>query len=55
MAPFPAILALGNSRVHIGSLNSRNIPADIETSVDECFGFATTLNVLYVYPDDGHV
>jgi len=55
MAPFPAILALGNSMVHIGSLNGSNIPADIEASVDEHFGFAAALNILYVYPDDRHV
>jgi len=55
MALFPAILALGNSRVHIGSLNGSNVPTNIEASVDEHFGFAAALNISYVYPDDEHV
>lgn len=55
MAIFSAILALENSRVHIGSLNGHNVPADIEASVDKCFGFAAALNIPYVHPDDGHV
>jgi len=55
MAPFPAILALGDTWVHIGSLNGYNVPANIEASIDERFSFAATLNIPYVYPDNRHV
>ena len=55
MAPFPAILALGDTWVHIGSLNGYNVPANIEASIDEHFSFAATLNISYVYPDNRHV
>ena len=55
VAPFPAILTLEDTWVHIGSSNGRNVPANIEASIDKHFGFDTTLNILYVYPDDEHV
>ena len=55
MALFPAILALEDTWVHISSLNGRNIPANIEASINEHFSFAAALNIPYVYPDDRHV
>ena len=35
VAPFPAILALGDSRIHICSFNHSNVIAHVETSVDK--------------------
>ena len=35
MAPFPAIFALGNSWVHVGSSDHSDVIAHIEASVDK--------------------
>jgi len=35
VAPFPAILALGNTGIHICSSNCSNVIAHVETPVDE--------------------
>ena len=50
--PFPAILALRDIWIHVGSLNGHNISANIEASVDKYFGLTATLDIPYVYPDD---
>jgi len=52
VTPFPAILALRDTWIHIGSLNGCNISADIEAPVDKHFGLTATLDIPYVYPDD---
>jgi len=55
VTPFPAVFALGNSRIHVCSSNSSNIVANIEASVNKHFSIVTTLNIPYIYLDNGHV
>jgi len=55
VAPLPAVLALGNSRIHVCASNSRNEVTYIEASIDEHFSVFTTLGIPYVDPDYGHV
>ena len=55
MTPLPAVLALGNSRIHVCASNSRNVVTYIEASIDEHFSIFTTLDIPYVDPDYGHV
>jgi len=45
MSPLPAILALRDIRIHIGTPNGSNILSNIETSVDETFSLTSTLDV----------
>ena len=55
MIPFPAVFTLRYTQIHISTLNSYNILANIEASVNESFSFATTLNIPNIYSDNGHV
>ena len=55
MTPLPAVLALGNSRVHVCASNSRDVVAYVKTSIYEHFSIFTTLDIPYVDPDYGHV
>jgi len=55
MSPFPTILALGDTRVHVCSADSCNKLADIEVPVNERFSTAPALDVPNVDPHDGHV
>ena len=52
ITPFPAILALRDIWIYVGSSNGHNISADIEASVDKHFGLTATLDIPYVYPDN---
>ena len=45
VSPLPAILALRDTRIHIGTPNGSNILSNIETSVDETFSLTSTLDV----------
>ena len=55
VSPLPAILALGNSRIHIRTSNSGNVIAHIEAPVNEKFSIFSTLNIPDVDPNNGHV
>ena len=55
MTPLPAVLALGNSRIHACASNSHDIVTYIEASIYEHFSVFTTLDIPYVDPDYGHV
>jgi len=55
VAPFPAVLILGNSWVHICSLDSSDILSNIEAPVDEHLGICPALDVPNIDPYDGHV
>jgi len=52
VTPFPAILALRNTWIYVGSSNGRDISANIEAPVDKHFGLTAALDIPYVYPDD---
>jgi len=41
--------------VYVCSMNSGDIASNIEVPVDKSFGFATTLNVPDIQPDNSHV
>ena len=55
VTPFPAIFALGDSRIHICSFNRSNIIAHIEAPIDKKFSILTTLYIPNIYPDDSHI
>ena len=55
VAPFPAILALGNSGIHVGASHCGNVVPHIEAPVDKKLGVMATLYVPNVNPNDGHV
>jgi len=48
----PAILALRNARVHVGSSNSCNKPLYIETPVNKTFSLTSALNIPDVNPNN---
>jgi len=50
VSPFPAIFALGNSRVHVGTLYSSNMASYIEAMVNKNFSRCTALEVPDVDP-----
>jgi len=52
MSPLPTVLALRNTRIHVGSLNCYDAPSYIEASVNKTLSLTTTLNVPNVNPDD---
>jgi len=43
MIPFPAVFALGNAQVHVGSSNSSNEVSYIEALIDDPFGSRSIL------------
>ena len=55
MTPFPTVFTLKYTQIHISTLNSSNILANIEASVNKSFSFTTALNIPNIYPDNGHV
>jgi len=55
VSPLPAILALGNSRIHIRISNCGDVIAHIEAPVNEKFSVFSTLNITDVDPNDGHI
>ena len=52
---FPTIFALGNSQIHISSMNCSNVTSNIEAATNKSSCFGTTLNVPNIKPYDGHV
>ena len=53
--PLPAILALGNSWIHVRTSNCGDVIAHIEAPVNEKFSIFSTLNIPDVDPNDGHI
>jgi len=45
MSPFPAVFALRNTRVHVGSPNGRDVVANIKAPIDKRFYVIATLDV----------
>jgi len=55
VSPLPAVLALRNSWIHIGSSNCCNKPPYIKASVYKTLSLTATLNVPNVNPNDRHI
>ena len=55
MTLFLAIFILWNPRVHVSISNNCDEPTDIETLVNKRLGSTTTLDILYIDPNDRHV
>ena len=55
MSPSPAILALRDVRIYVGSSNSHNKPLYIETPVNKTFSPTSTLNILDINPNNQHI
>jgi len=55
MPLFLAVFTLGYSRIHICTSDSCYVAPYIETSVDKAFSLASTLDVLNIKLNNGHV
>jgi len=55
VSPFPAVLALGDSWVHVHSPDGSNVLSYIKAPVDEHLGIGPALDVLYIDLYNGHV
>ena len=55
MALFPAVLALWNIWVHIGTLNGSNKLTYIEATVNDVLSQRTILGILDVHPNHCHI
>ena len=55
VTPLPAIFALGDARVHVGTPYCSNNVSDIESSVDDFSSVATILVVPNIDPDNCHI
>ena len=55
MSPLPAVFALGDTRVHICSMNGSNVASNIEVSIDQSFNIITTLSIPNIYLDNHHI
>ena len=55
MSPLPAILALGDSQIHIRTSNCGDVIAHIEAPVNEKFSVFSTFNIPDVDPNNGHI
>ena len=55
MSPLPAILTLGYPWVHVRPSNYSDVSSNIEALIDKALSLAPTLNILNVYPDNGHI
>ena len=55
MFSLPKILALRNTRVHVGFLNDYNVLFYIEISVNKTSSLCTILRVLNINPHNSHI
>jgi len=55
VSPLPAILALGNSQIHVRTSNCGDVIAHIEAPVNKKFSVFSTLNIPDVKPNNGHI
>ena len=55
MALFLTVFILWNTWVHISTMNSNNIPANIELLIDNVLSFKTTLGIPNIHPNHYHV
>ena len=55
MPPFLTIFALEHTWVHIHPSDGGNVVSYIKTSVDKALSLASTLDILNVQLDDGHI
>jgi len=55
MSPFPAVLALGNSWVHVRSPDGSDVLSYVKAPVDEHLGIGPTLDVSYIDPYNRYV
>jgi len=52
MSLFPTIFTLWNAKVHVSFSYGANIPSYIETLINQTLGFAPTLDVPNVNPNN---
>ena len=52
MALLPAIFALENTGVHVSTMNSDNVTANVKASIDEHFCIQAILEISDINPDD---
>jgi len=52
---FPAVFALGNFQIHVGSTDCSNIATNVKVSIYQSFSFHIALGIPDVNPDNHHV
>jgi len=55
MLPFPAVVTLENTWVHVCGPDSSDKSTKIEGIINQEFSFGTALRVLYVKPNNSHI
>ena len=55
VSPFPAVLVLGNSWVHVRSPDGSDILSYVKAPDDEHLGIGPALDIPYIDPYNGHV
>jgi len=55
MTPLSTILALRDTRIHVGTSHHCNDTSYIEMPVNDFLSIVTILGIPYVNPDDSHV
>ena len=55
MAPPLTVLALGDSKIYIGSLNGSNIIANIKVPVNKHFSITSTTYIPYIDSDNCYI
>jgi len=55
MSLFPTVFTLRNTWVHVSTMNCSDVASNVEVSIDETFGFETTLNVSNIEPYNGYI
>ena len=53
--PFPAVFALGDAWIHVGTAHSSDEPSNVKSLVNEGFGLRAALRIPYTDLYDGHV
>ena len=55
MTLFPAVFALGGTRIHVCIINGHNIASNIEAPVNHILSLLYTLGILNIYPNDSYI
>jgi len=55
MTLFPIVFTLWYSEVHVYTMNHGNEATNIKSPIDKTLSFGSTLSILDIDPDDGHI
>jgi len=52
---FPTVFTLRNAWVHVSTMDCSDMASNVKASINETFGFGTTLNVPNVEPYNSYI